>query len=186
VSALPGEPSAPAAPPLSAVDAAALVAALVDVLIPGAEGWPPASAVGVQGLFAVRFLEEWGEAEFARLTDAVLKAGGPFDELDEAGRVAVVERFQANERDLFDRVLVAVTLAYYESPIVAEAVRQRTGRPYSLRPHATGYPMTPFDETKDTPRHGRGAWLRTDQVKPVDIAGLELDTRRTETWGIKR
>lgn len=174
-----------AAGSLSPVEIAALLAALVDELIPGSQEWPSASGVGVQGLLAARIVDEWGEGELQAVVDAVLAAGGPFALCGADERTAIVERFEAAEPGRFERVRTAAVLAYYESPVVAAAIR-RTGRPYSLRPHATGYPMRPFDPARDTPRHGRGAYLTTDQVKPVDVSGLDLASGRTTNWGLKR
>lgn len=170
---------------LSPGGTAALLTALVDELIPGGGGWPSASMVGVQGLLAVRLSEQSGEAAILALSDALLAAGGPFDGQNEAERVAIVERFEAAEPDLFDRVRVAVTLAYYENPVVVDAIRA-LGRPYSIRPHATGYPSRPFDFARDVPQHGRGGYIPTDAVKPVDLSGLDLKISRTARWGIGR
>lgn len=164
---------------------AALLAALVDELIPGGEGWPSASAVGVQGVVALRLAEDAGELELGRIADAVIAAGGPFEDRAPGERVAIVERFEASDPELFERLRAAVTIAYYESPFVAEAIR-RLGRPYALRPHVTGYPMAPFDFNRDTPRHGRGRWIATDAVKPLDPSSLKLDETRTERWGLDR
>jgi hypothetical protein len=170
---------------LPPVDGAALLATLVDVLIPGGDGWPSASSIGVQGIVAMRLVEVAGELELGRIADAVLAAGGPFTDRSEAERIAIVERFEKDEPDIFERLRVAVTIAYYESPFVVEAI-QRLGRPYALRPHVTGYPMPAFDFNKDTPRHGRGHYIPTDAVKPVDISSLNLGDVRTARWGVER
>lgn len=174
-----------APPVLSAGETAALITALVDELIPGGDGWPSASAVGVQGLLAIRLSEHSGEAVVRALSDALRAAGAPFEGRSEPERVAIVERFEAAEPEMFDRVRVAVTLAYYESPVVVDAIRA-LGRPYSIRPHVTGYPARPFDFTQDVPQHGRGSYIPTDAVKPVDISGLDLASSRTARWGIGR
>jgi hypothetical protein len=64
----------------------ALLADLIDVLLPGDESWPSARAVGVQAFVAIRLLEEHGKAAFPRLMSDLLLAGGPFEGLDEATR----------------------------------------------------------------------------------------------------
>jgi hypothetical protein len=178
-------PQSNAAAALSPVEAAALLTALVDELIPGSADWPAASAIGVQGLLAARVFEEWGEAELQAIVDAIVAAGGPFAALPAGERTAVVERFEAAQPERFERLRTAATLAYYESPFVAEAIR-RMGRPYSLRPHLTGYPMRPFDPARDTPTHGRGRYLKTEEVRPVDVSALDLASGRTQNWGLKR
>ena len=164
---------------------AALFAGFVDVLIPGDEKWPSASAVGVQGLLLSRMVEERGEAEPWLIAEALVAAGAPFANHDAAGRRAIVERLEATHAELFAQLRSAVTLAYYESPLVADAIRA-LGRPYLLRPHLVGYPSRQFDAARDTPTHGRGRYIATDEVTPVDISGLNLETTRTQTWGIKR
>jgi hypothetical protein len=166
-------------------EGAALLADLVDVLIPGGGGWPSAASIGVQGLVAMRLTEQSGELELGQIAAAIIDAGGPFDGRTPEERIQIVARFEAAQPDLFERLRAATILAYYESPFVAEAIR-RLGRPYQLKPHVTGYPMTPFDFAKDTPRHGRGSYLKTADVQRVDTSGLHLDEIRTERWGLER
>ena len=170
---------------LTPPEAAALLAALVDELIPGDNNWPAASAVGVQGLVAARLLDSAGEVEIGRIVAAVIAAGGPLAGHSAEERVAIVARFETTEPALFETVRAATVLAYYESPLVAAAIR-RLGRPYLMRPHLTGYPFAPFDAARDTPRHGRGKWTPTDAVQPVDTSDLKLDETRTTRWGLQR
>jgi hypothetical protein len=170
---------------LSPVQTTAILHDLVDVLIPGDETWPSASAVGVQGLIAVRLFEEAGEDCLPQIVDALLDAGGPLADHDEAGRVAIVTRFSKGKPDLFERIRAATILAYYEHPFVVEAIRT-LGRPYRLTPHLIGYPMKAFDMAEDRPRHDRGFYLQTDAVRPLDISGLKLDEIRTKRWGLDR
>jgi hypothetical protein len=164
---------------------ATLFADLVDELIPGADGWPSAATVGAQGLVVARLIENGEETDLLRIADALIAAGGPFSGHGPEERLAIVSRFEAQEPRLFEQVQSATTLAYYENPFVAEAIR-KLGRPYSLRPHATGYPMAPFDFQHDTPHHQRGSYIATDAVRPLDISGLKLSDNKTEHWGLKR
>ena len=170
---------------LSAVDAATLLADLVDILIPGNEVWPSASSIGVQGVLSIRLSEDIGDDCLSQIIRALMTAGGPLAGHEEDERIAIATLFSAQEPRLFERVRATAVLAYYEHPLVVEAIRA-LGRPYSLRPHLTGYPMKPFDNRQDTPRHGRGFFQTTDAVRPVDISGLKLDEVRTEHWGINR
>lgn len=169
-------------PPL---EGAALFAGLMDELIPGGNGWPSASSVGVQSLVAIRLSEQAGEAVLGRIVDAMIAAGGPLAGRSMRERVVIVKNFEAAEPELFEQVRIATTFAYYENPFVVEAIR-RQGRPYALRPHLLGYPMRSFDFDKDAPRHKRGAYTATDRVMPVDISTLHLEENRTKRWGIKR
>jgi hypothetical protein len=170
---------------LSPVQATAILRDLVDVLIPGDESWPSASAVGVQGLIAVRLFEDAGDDCLPQIVSALLAAGGPLADHDEAGRVAIVTRFSKEQPALFERTRAATTLAYYEHPFVVEAIRT-LGRPYRLTPHLIGYPMKAFDMAEDRPRHDRGFYLKTDAVQTLDISGLKLDETRTKRWGLDR
>lgn len=165
--------------------AATLVADLVDVLLPGDGTWPSGGAVGVQAPLVIRLLEERGKAAFPALTRGLLAAGGPLAGLDEGARVAVVARFEAAEPALFGWLRDAAYVAYYESPFVAEVINAR-GHVYELRPHLKGYPVPRFDLARDTPRHGRGRYTPTDQVRRVDTSALDLPGERTRTWGLKR
>lgn len=172
-------------PTTSAPDAATLLADLVEVLLPGGDGWPSGRTVGVQALLALRLLEGRGKAEFTGLTRALLEAGGPLALLDEEGRIAVVRRLEIAEPDLFGWVRDAAYIVYYENPFVAEVINAK-GNPYELRPHLKGYAVPRFDLDRDMPRHGRGRYTPTGAVTRVDTSALDLDGRVTQTWGLKR
>ena len=152
---------------------ATLLRDLVDVLIPGEEGWPAGSVVGVQGVLAMRLMEMRGPLACDELEQAVLDSGGPLAPLDEAGRIAVVERLESAKPALFKLLRTATYLAYYENPAIIRAV-QGLGQPYKAVPIFEGYEQEPFDLERDRPRHNRGHWTRTEDVRPVDITGLDL------------
>jgi hypothetical protein len=170
---------------LGPAGAAKLIADFVDTLIPGQGLWPSASSVGVQGQLALRLMEERGKNALPTLVKAIEAAGGPLEKLDEPARVAVAQRFEEAEPDLFGWVRDAAYIAYYENPFVAETI-VLTGHPYELRPHIKGYPVPRFDLARDTPRHGRGRYTKTSDVRRVDISGLDLESNRTQAWGLKR
>ena len=46
--------------------------------------------------------------------------------------------------------------------------------------------MPRFDLARDTPRHGRGRFIPTGEVRRVDTAALDLASDRTQAWGLKR
>lgn len=170
--------------PSSAV-AARLLADLVDLLLPGEGDWPSGATIGVQSTLAIHLVEERGEADLTRLAQAILSAGGPFAGQPEERRIAIVQALEAAEPELFGWVRDAAYYAYYESPYVV-AVINAQGHPYRLRPHVKGYPLQRFDPARDAPTHGRGRWLPTGEVRPVDISALDLDSDRTQAWGLKR
>ncbi|MFO1068096.1 MAG: hypothetical protein U1E14_06180 [Geminicoccaceae bacterium] len=156
----------------SAVELATLLRDFVDVLIPGEGPWPAASVVGVQGVLAMRLLEVRGEQGPAELEKALLACGGPLAPLDAAGRRAVVERLEREQPKLFVLARNASYVAYYESPAVVRAV-VGLGAPYRAMPAAEGYPLAPFDMAKDRPTHGRGGYIRTEDVRRLDLSQLE-------------
>ena len=166
---------------VDAVTAAGLLAALVDTLMPGDSQWPAASVVGVQCVLVSRLLQERGEAELAKVVDAL----GPVASDDEELRVAAVAAWEARDKDLFGWVRDAVYLAYYESPFVVQAINAR-GHTYKLVPHVTGYRLPRFDPDRDTPTHRRGGWVPTDGVRPVSVETLDLADQRTVNWGRKQ
>src|ERR1700709_1555376 len=96
---------------LTPATASALLADLVETLLPGEGLWPSGRDVGVQALVALRLLEQRGKAEFPRLLKAILAAGGPFAGQDEAARVAIVRRLEAAEPALFGWVRDAAYIA---------------------------------------------------------------------------
>lgn len=170
---------------LSAYEEAKMIAALVDELIPGDDIWPSASAAGVHGIIALRIFAAWDAATLAKFADLIGWRGGGLAGDDPAQRFAAVAAFEARDPDLFENIYTATLLAYYETPFVVSVIQQ-SGRPYSIRPHISGYPMEPFDFSRDTPTHNRGHYLATDAVVPVDISGLALETNKTENWGVAR
>ncbi|WGF88092.1 hypothetical protein [Marinivivus vitaminiproducens] len=170
---------------LAPTELARMLRLLVDELIPGGEGWPSASDVGVHGLLSLRLFADGTPDLALKLAKALDWWKGGLDSDDAGARVRAVEGFEAADPDLFDRIYTAAVLAYYETPFVVEAIRQ-TGRPYAILPHVAGYPMAPFDAERDAPKHGRGRYIKTEEVRPVDVSGLDLDIARTERWGIER
>lgn len=108
------------------------LAALIDVLLPGDEGFPSGSATKVEAWLAVR-LDRFGaalETVLAALPDPLTVAG-----------VAAVE---AAHPAAFASLLTGVYTAYYTDPVVRGAIERATG--YSAGPpQPKGYELPPFD-----------------------------------------
>ncbi|WP_430244319.1 hypothetical protein [Neorhizobium sp. DAR64861/K0K2] len=170
---------------LTPVEKTRLLLCLVDELIPGADGWPSASEAGVHGIIALRLFVDGAPGMFEKIAEGLGWPMGGLGSDDPDARIEAVQAFEAADPDLFDKVYAAVVLAYYETPFIVEAIAM-TGRPYSIRPHVSGYQMSPFDYTRDTPKHGRGHYLTTEEMRPVDTSGLHLDTNKTHRWGVHR
>jgi hypothetical protein len=152
---------------------AEMLADLVDVLIPGDDLFPRASLVGAQALLANRLRELYGEAALAELAEAILACGGPLRPLDAGRRAAVVARLERERLELFARVRTVAYLSYYEAPAVHAAIRAM-GFTYHATPQPEGYPVGRFDPEADMPRHGRGRYLRTEEVRRVDLSRLDF------------
>ncbi len=140
-----------------------------DMLLPGDGLFPSARGSGMALLLLAR-LEQGGLVD--RLEEAIKAAGGPLDRLGSEARRAAVARIEAEHPKLFEEVLKAVYLTYYEHPPVIEAIRA-TGLAYNATPLPEGYPAEPFDPARDAPRHSRGRWTRAEDVVRVDLSRLD-------------
>ena len=117
--------------------------ALLDNLLPGGEGFPPASTANIAATVRTRLEQLGGDAE-ARIAAALLVTDS----------LAGLERDRPALFDLFRRVAY---LAYYEAPAVIAAIRA-TGIDYRGAPQPRGSDLAPFDPATDAPTHGRGRW----------------------------
>ncbi len=136
------------------VDALCLV---IDALLPGGDGFPAASTLGCEAILLDRL----------RRADPALSARLPAIAADPA-------RLEVDDPAAFGTLRKQVYLTYYEQPAVTAAIRA-LGHPYNDSPLPGGYPAERFDPARDAPSHGRGRWVATDAVQPVDLAGLGLD-----------
>ncbi len=77
------------------------------------------------------------------------------------------------EPKLFEDLRKYAYLTYYEQPKSVAAIRA-LGLLYNTSPLPQGYPLEPFSAEQDAPRHQRGRWIATADVKRVDISQLDL------------
>jgi hypothetical protein len=138
-------------------------------MIPGDDAFPSASAVGAHGLVATRLRQRLGRQGLDRLGAAL----GPLAPLDAARRKAAIERLESTEPELFALLRTTVYLSYYEQPAVVDAVRA-LGHAYNDAPQPEGYALDPFDPAIDLPAAPRGHYVATEEVRRVDLAGLDL------------
>jgi hypothetical protein len=155
--------------------ASAELALLADALLPGDELFPAATAVGVHELLASRLEQLRGALALGELAGAISDAGGPLGVLDDAGRSAAVAKIQRRHAALFDDVLRVAFLTYYEQPTVQDAIRA-LGFTYHAHPLPGGYgaQIGRFDPAADAPTHGRGRYIRTEDVRRVSLDELGL------------
>jgi hypothetical protein len=149
---------------------AAVLAALVEVLLPGDALFASATEVGVQAKLADRLADQSGEAALDRLIKAL---SGLAEAAPGAERHRLVAAFEAGEPALFATVRAICFTAYYESPFVQEAIRS-LGFAYNAAPLPKGYGLKRFDPATDKPTHGRGRYVPTDEVRRVDLSCLDI------------
>lgn len=132
---------------------------LADVLLPGDDLFPAASASGMAGLLLARMRGAGGDL----IGRVLVSVGEP--------SVDTVARLAAAEPDLFDSLRKIVFVTYYEQELVVDAIRA-LGMPYNHAPLPAGYLPEPFDPATDAPRYRRGGWVATDAVLAADLSGL--------------
>lgn len=134
---------------------------LVDLMLPGDKVFPSASAVGVHGRLRERLREIEGEMALSALE----MTSGP-------SGVEALSALEQKEPELFAKLRSVVFLTYYEMPEVQDAI-QSLGHPYNATPLPKGYATGRFDPSDDMPTHDRGRYVRTEDVKRVDLSGLD-------------
>jgi len=161
------------------------LAAFVNELLPGNAEWPSGATLGIQHPMLERLVAQNDENALLGLAQSLETIGAPFAGLDAKARATAVEEMETSEPNRFQWLRIAAYQAYYENPAIVALIDAR-GTPYKLRPHVQGYDQPKFDLATQTPKHGRGSWTRISDVKPVDISGLNLDTKITTKWGLQR
>ncbi len=159
---------------LSPPAVAATLAAFIDVLLPGDDAFPPASAVGAHGLVADRVRNLLGGEALADFV-ALLDDGQPFLDRPPHERVEVVRRLERSVPEHFDVFRTVAYYAYYQNPVVIAAIRV-LGHDYNDAPQPRGYVLPPFDPTPgvDVPIAPRGWYKRTEDVARLDVSGLSV------------
>lgn len=148
----------------------AAVTHLLDCMLPGGAGFPSARGTGMTGLLAHR-LRQADPALPGRLLAAVAALGAM--PRDPVAWIEATARIETLEPKLFSEVRKYAYLTYYEQPAVIDAIRA-LGFRYNASPLPDGYPEETFDPLRDAPQHARGRWIDTGDVRPVDLAGLDL------------
>jgi len=158
------EPSSAA--PTTAERAEAL-ARFCDALLPGDDLFPAATAVGSQGVLALRLRRHRGEQAVEALISELLARDGL------TAPMAAAARLEEEAPAMFDLARVILTYAYYEAPAVIDAIRS-LGHRYNAAPQPDGYAMRPFDAAIDTPGVPRGHFVPTDAVVRADLSALDF------------
>ena len=150
------------------------LAAFVDVLIPGDELFPAASATGAQALLTERIWRRYGNEGHPRVINA-LDGARSFRDAFLNARVEAVRRFEVDDPELFAFLRFATYFAYYQQPAVVAAI-QALGHDYNVTPQPLGYELPPFDPARHLPREPRGSYKATDDIVRIDLSALaDLD-----------
>lgn len=149
---------------------ATMLAALVEVLLPGDALFASAAEVGVQAKLAERLADHSGQAAVDLLIAGLADLA---DAATPAERQQIVAAFEVAQPALFATVRTICFTAYYESPFIQEAIRS-LGFAYNTAPLPKGYGQRRFDPATDRPTHGRGHYVPTEQVRRVDLSGLDI------------
>lgn len=121
---------------LTALESQALDA-LLDTLLPGGSGFPPASAVGIGGWLAAR-------GEHAQALRAILALlPSDFAAFDPSRKEALVKAIETDHPRDFEAFVAAAYAGYYTSLPVLDVIEAATG--YHARPQPFGYALEPFD-----------------------------------------
>jgi hypothetical protein len=132
-------------------DDALAIDALTDTLLPGGDGFPAASAVGIGAWIAAR-----GEyADAMREIVALLPRG--FHTLAPEPREAEARNLEARQPIAFERFVQAAYAGYYTSLPVLSVIEEATG--YHARPQPFGYAPPAFDDAiVSVPRRAPPSW----------------------------
>lgn len=154
---------------------AAVLATFVDVLLPGDDLFPAASATGTHGLVADRVRALVGNDELAALAHDLEADGLALSEQSPDRRIASAQRFELEAPERFAFFRDVVYYAYYQSPLVTTAIRA-LGHDYHDAPQPLGYRLAPFDPTPgaNAPAIPRGRYKRTGEVTRINVSGLSV------------
>jgi hypothetical protein len=149
-----------------------LLIRFADVLLPGDDVFPSATASGMAALLLNRFSTEANSKLIGRLEAAVTAASETGGELSTAKLRSRIVAFEKSEPKLFDEIRKIVYITYYEQEAVVAAIRS-LGTPYNTSPLPEGYPSEAFESGRDAPKHRRGHWITTDRVARLDLSSLD-------------
>jgi hypothetical protein len=143
-----------------------ILTGVVDMLLPGGEGFPPASDVGTPGYMMAQLrpgeLDGWLRPGL-RAIDTL--AGGDFLACEAMGQTDALRRAEREHPAMFDRLLALAYYSYYAQPTVVQVIRSM-GFQYNHAPQPLGYAMEEYDpnDPEMLPQEPRGYYKRTEDV----------------------
>lgn len=144
----------------------AVLTVVVDTLLPGGDGFPPASAVGTVGYMMGKMRpSDMGDWLRPGLAEIEALSRGDFLSANEMERAETLQRTQKEQQTLFERLLALTYYSYYAQPAVVDVIR-RMGFDYNHAPQPLGYTMAPFDPGNPAmlPAQPRGHYKGTGDV----------------------
>lgn len=175
--------------PIRFTDAeAAVINAVADTMVPPGKGFPAPSEVDVVD-FVGRYLAPSGTraVHYPFAAEDEFKAslaglGQEFVDADETGRTDTLARLEREDEEFFGQLRSLVYYGYYSMTEVTLAIRKNipAGRDYHGPPQPYGYLGTtePWDDATLATRGGSADHLATDEVKRVDLSGIEWIQKR--------
>ncbi len=155
---------------------AAILNAAADEIIPPGGSFPAPSEVNVVG-FIGRYVTPRdedpihypfaGEDEFKAAVDGL---GERFVSADSAQRVEILKRIEKENETFFSQLRNLVYFGYYSRPEATRAINKdlEAGRDYHGPPQPYGY-VHLIEGWGETPfPQGRGGYVRTEEVQPVN------------------
>ncbi len=145
------------------------LAAVLDTLLPGGEGFPSASALDTAAFLLDQVgpsaVQEWLLPLLSGLDDA---ADGDFAAGAAEQRVTLLQQLEVAQPLPFARLLALAYYSYYAQPAVIAEIHA-LGHDYNQTPQPLGYVMAPFDPTNPThlPAVPRGTYMRTLDIVRV-------------------
>ena len=157
---------------------AAILNAAADEIIPPGEGFPAPSEVDVLdfiGRYTVPSGEEAIHYPFVEEDDfkaAVDALGEEFLSAHSAGRVKILERIETEDETFFTQLRNLVYYGYYARPEVTLAIQKNVpaGRDYHGPPQPYGYIRTIERWDESLYEHGRGSYIKTEDVERIDLS----------------
>lgn len=155
----------------------ALLNTIADRIIPGGEGFPWPSEVGIVH-FIARYIAPSGEKPrwfpFAGEDDLKVDLdilGEDFLQADVAKQVEILKHIERESPTFFLQLRNLVYYGYYSRPEVTKAINENleAGRDYRSSPQPYGYldVIEPWDESMFS--QVRGSYIRTEEVKRVNV-----------------
>ncbi|WP_181410202.1 MULTISPECIES: gluconate 2-dehydrogenase subunit 3 family protein [unclassified Paenibacillus] len=161
---------------------AAALNAAADRIIPGGEGFPWPSEVGIVHFIAhyiapsgeePRWFPFAGEDDFKAELD---KLGEDLLQADVTKQIEILKRIERESQTFFSQLRDLVYYGYYSRPEVTKAINENleAGRDYRSTPQPYGYldVIEQWDESMFS--RVKGSYIRTEEVKRVNVRTSDI------------